>query len=71
MEKDLEKKLNELAKKLDVNYTDELIKEYSNIHDLFQNNDGYYYQKEYHTILNKFGFTKTDFSKPIKEFSGG
>lgn len=68
---DLENRLNELAKMLENNSTDSLIKEYSKIHDLFQNNEGYYYQKEYHTILNKFGFTRDDFAKPIKEFSGG
>ena len=32
---------------------------------------GYYYEKEYETMLRKFGFTEADKKKPLREFSGG
>lgn len=67
----LENKLNELAKKMETNIDENLIEEYSKVSELFENNDGYYYQKEYHTVLKKFGFYQDSFAKKIKEFSGG
>lgn len=42
--------------------------------DMLQEYDmlgGYTYQKEYNTAIKKFGFSETDKTKQLKEFSGG
>ena len=67
----LENKLNDIAKKMETEVNNKLIEEYSKISELFENMDGYYYKKEYHTVLKKFGFTPDMFTKKIGEFSGG
>ena len=66
-----EKRLKELEKKLEYDTSDTIIMEYSKIHELYENMDGYYYQKEYHNVLKRFGFNQNALLKPIKEFSGG
>ena len=68
---DLENKLKELEKKMETDMSDKLINEYFKTQELFENMDGYYYQKEYNMVLKKFGFTKDMFSKPLSWFSGG
>ena len=67
----LENKLKELEKKMETDMSDKLINEYFKTQELFENMDGYYYQKEYNMVLKKFGFTKDMFSKPLSWFSGG
>lgn len=67
----LEHKLKELEKKMETDMSDKLINEYFKTQELFENMDGYYYQKEYNMVLKKFGFTKDMFSKPLSWFSGG
>lgn len=66
-----QEKLDILQKKLEEDPSEKNILEYSLAHDLFENMEGYYYQKEYHTVLKKFGFYPEDFSKKVNEFSGG
>ncbi len=68
---ELEKKLRKLEDKMQKDTSDKIINEYSKTHDLFENLGGYYYQKEYSTVLKKFGFEKDSFNKPIASFSGG
>ncbi len=67
----LENRLRELEEILQTDMSDKVISEYSKTQELFENMDGYYYQKEYSTVLKKFGFTKDMFSKPLSSFSGG
>ena len=67
----LENRLRELEEILQTDMSDKAISEYSKTQELFENMDGYYYQKEYSTVLTKFGFTKDMFSKPLSSFSGG
>lgn len=47
------------------------IKEYTSIQEEFESIGGYYYEKEYDTMLRQFGFTQEDKEKPLNEFSGG
>ncbi|MCR5222882.1 MAG: ABC-F type ribosomal protection protein [Lachnospiraceae bacterium] len=48
-----------------------LIEEYTALEETFRDIGGYYYEKEYDTILRKFGFSEEDKKKKLSEFSGG
>lgn len=67
----LEEKLRRLEEKLQSDTSEKTINDYSKTHELFENLGGYYYQKEYNTVLKKFGFNQDSFAKPISSFSGG
>lgn len=47
------------------------IRIYTQMQEQFTDMGGYYYEKEYETMLRKFGFTEADKKKPLREFSGG
>jgi len=47
------------------------ISEYTRLQEEFESIGGYYYEKEYDTMLRQFGFTMEDKKKPLNEFSGG
>ena len=47
------------------------IKEYTALQEEFEDIGGYYYEKEYDTMLRQFGFTSEDKHRPLNEFSGG
>ena len=47
------------------------IKEYTALQEEFEDIGGYYYEKEYETMLRQFGFTPEDKHRPLNEFSGG
>ena len=47
------------------------IKEYTRLREEFEDIGGYYYEKEYETMLRKFGFSQEDKNKSVSEFSGG
>jgi len=68
---DLEKKLENLVKKMQEDSSEELAKEYSKARDRYEFLDGYTYKKEYETAISKFGFSKEDKNKKLSEFSGG
>ena len=64
-------KLESLEEKLQVDTSEEVIMLYSLSYEKFENMGGYYYHKEYNTVLKKFGFDSECLQKKIKEFSGG
>ena len=68
---DLEKKIEKLAHELEKDTSEKKINEYTTALDQFSFLGGYSYQKEYETMLNKFGFKDSDKNKSIKSFSGG
>lgn len=47
------------------------IKEYTALQEEFEDIGGYYYEKEYETMLRQFGFAPEDKFRPLNEFSGG
>ena len=47
------------------------IEEYTRLQEEFEGIGGYYYEKEYETMLRQFGFTMEDKRKPLNQFSGG
>ena len=68
---EVEAKLEKLVEKMQEDSSEELAKEYSKTRDRYEFLDGYTYKKEYETAIYKFGFSKSDMQKTLKEFSGG
>lgn len=72
---ELEEKLKTIQKQMEENTQEEqaqtLATDYSKALERFEALDGYTYKKEYETAILKFGFTKEDMTKQIKDFSGG
>ena len=67
----LEEKITKLAKELENNSDEKVIKEYTNALERFELQDGYTYKKEYETAIKKFGFTEEDKYRKVNQFSGG
>ncbi|MBO5286101.1 MAG: ABC-F type ribosomal protection protein [Clostridia bacterium] len=68
---DIESKLAVLLKEIELNPTEEKVKEYSLLNDRYDFLGGYTYKKEYSVMIKKFGFTEEDKHKKLREFSGG
>lgn len=68
---EIEQKLDRLVEKMQTDSSEDLAKEYSKTRDRYEFLDGYTYKKEYETAIYKFGFSKEDMKKILKEFSGG
>ncbi len=68
---DIETKLNEMQKRLETEYSDKLIANFSKLHDEFERLDGYSYKSELSSVLASFGFSEADKHKRLCEFSGG
>lgn len=67
----LETKMENLLKVMEKNSDTKIIEEYTNTLDKYEYLGGYTYQKEYETMLKKFGFTESEKEKAIRLFSGG
>ena len=67
MKSDLER----MARELETDHSDRKVKEFTNLQEYFTSIGGYYYEKEYETLILKFGFGAEDKKKALKEFSGG
>ena len=68
---DMKARMEELVTLLDTDHSEELIAEYTRLQEQFQDEGGYFYEKEYDIMLKSFGFTMEDKKKPLNEFSGG
>lgn len=67
----LEEKLDKLLKKMEKDTNDDVVKEYSETLERFENLGGYSYKKEYEVMLHKLGFKDSDKERSISSFSGG
>lgn len=68
----LESKLKQIVELIKHNPEDNnLLNEYGRLETRFLNLNGYDYHYIIDTILNRFGFTKEDYNRPIMSFSGG
>ena len=68
---DVSLKLDKLVVQMENDTSEKTIKLYTELLDKFEKLGGYTYQKEYETMLKRFGFTKEDKNKKIGDFSGG
>lgn len=63
--------LERMAQELELDHSERKVKEFTNLQEHFTSIGGYYYEKEYETLIAKFGFGPEDKKKALKEFSGG
>lgn len=61
---DAEEKMNNIA-------SEENIKRYTDLHESFTREGGFYFEKEYEAAIKKFGFTDEQKHRPLSDFSGG
>ena len=81
MEQELRKELREIEKMkeelqrmtaaLKTDHSEEAVLAYTTLEEEFKDRGGYYYEKEYETLIKKFGFSEEDKKKALSEFSGG
>ncbi len=60
-----------LNAKMDEEPSGENINSYTTLLDIFTNEGGFYFEKEYEAAIKRFGFTDEDKKKPLSDFSGG
>lgn len=63
--------LERLQTELEENSTEDKISRYTTLLDVFTNNGGFYFEKEYEASIKRFGFVESDKTKPLSDFSGG
>lgn len=62
---------DENGNELSIEGHEALASEYTELEEKFKDDGGYFYEKEYDTMLRSFGFPETDRRKKLSEFSGG
>ncbi len=67
----MENRINNLVEEMNTNNSSKIIEEYTELVENYKLQGGYSYQKEYESLLKKFGFNEEDKEKMLKEFSGG
>lgn len=68
---DMKKRLDELLVKMQENESEENIRQYTSLLEVFTAMGGFYFEKEYEAGIKKFGFSEEDKAKPVGSFSGG
>ncbi len=64
-------RLAELVEEMETEATEKRVAEYTALEEKFKDLGGYYYEKEYDTMLRSFQFDLADKEKKLSEFSGG
>jgi len=67
----LQKKIEDLLKKMEMDYSDDLVDKLTKAQEKFEMLEGYSLQAKAEEILEGIGFTTEDLTKPLKQFSGG
>ncbi len=67
----MKSELDTLHEKMDIEPTQENIMQYTTLLDIFTNEGGFYFEKEYESAIKRFGFSDADKQKPLTDFSGG
>ncbi len=68
---DIERQLEHIIKKLETDYSDDLVEKLSKLQEKYEQLDGYTVQSKAEEILEGIGFVTADLHRPLKEFSGG
>jgi ATP-binding cassette subfamily F protein 3 len=68
---DMKNRLDELQHLMSENENSDIISEYTTLLDIFTNEGGFYFEKEYEAAIKRFGFTELAKHKPLSDFSGG
>ncbi len=64
-------KIDKILKKLETEYSDELISKLTKLQEKFEHLNGYTIQSQAEEVLEGMGFSTEDLKRPLKEFSGG
>ena len=68
---ELKEELDRAQGKMECEQSEENIKGYTALLDLFTNRGGFYFEREYEAAIKRFGFTDEQKNRPLSEFSGG
>ncbi|MCG8386520.1 MAG: ABC-F family ATP-binding cassette domain-containing protein [Cytophagales bacterium] len=68
---DIQKQIEVVLKKMETDYTDDLVTKLAKLQERFEALDGYSMQAKAEEILEGIGFKTADLVRPLKEFSGG
>ena len=68
---ELKAELDKAQEKMEHEQSEENIKSYTALLDLFNNRGGFYFEREYEAAIKRFGFTDEQKNRPLSEFSGG
>ena len=68
---DIERQLEAIIKKLETEYSEELVEKLSKLQEKYDHLDGYTIQSKAEEVLEGIGFTTADLHRPLREFSGG
>ncbi len=68
---ELKTELDKAQEKMEYDQSEENIKDYTALLDLFTNRGGFYFEREYEAAIKRFGFTDEQKNRPLSEFSGG
>jgi ATP-binding cassette, subfamily F, member 3 len=68
---DTQRALEKVIKKLETEYSEDLVHKLSHLQEKFEHLDGYTMQSRAEEVLEGIGFSTSDLHRPLKEFSGG
>ena len=67
----LQAEIDKVLKKMESDYSDEIIQRLANLQERFEANDGYTIKAKAEEVLEGIGFQTADLRRPLKTFSGG
>jgi len=67
----IQNEMDSLQSEMEANPTEEKAEKFTELTERFRILGGYYYKKDYESIIKSFGFTEEDKKKKLSEFSGG
>ncbi len=68
---ELKEKLDSAQTAMETEQSEENIKSYTSLLDMFTAEGGFYFEKEYEAAIKRFGFTDEEKERPLSSFSGG
>ncbi len=68
---DIERQMEQTIKKLEAEYSDDLVEKLSRLQEKYDHLDGYTIQSKAEEVLEGIGFSTSDLHRPLKQFSGG
>jgi ATP-binding cassette subfamily F protein 3 len=67
----LQDEIDEVLKKMETDYSEEIINRLAFLQDRFESNEGYTIKAKAEEVLEGIGFQTADLEKPLRTFSGG
>jgi ATP-binding cassette, subfamily F, member 3 len=67
----LQDEIDEVLKKMETDYSEEVINRLAFLQDRFESNEGYTIKAKAEEVLEGIGFQTSDLEKPLRTFSGG